>query len=133
NRGRLLRSMKHLETIQAFIKMLIGSESFHALVIQSPPGWGKSTAIDQALGELGIKAVAAGSYANTLHIYNTLCLHPNSLIVLDDCAGLFSDQKSMGILKAATWQSSGQNTGSPRVTRWRRRVSWGSTSEKVAK
>lgn len=121
--------MKHVSTIKAFIKTLMNSESFHALVIQSPPGWGKSTTIDQALTELGMDAIAAGTYATPLHIYNTLCRHSDSLIILDDCAGLFSDPKSMAILKSATWQSSGQ--GSTTATQPWRRVSWGSTSEKV--
>lgn len=121
--------MKHVATIKAFIKTLMNSESFHALVVQSPPGWGKSTTIDIALSELGVEAVAAGSYATPLHIYNTLCRHPDGLIVLDDCAGLFSDPKSMAILKSATWQSSGQ--GATTATQPWRRVSWGSTSEKA--
>lgn len=121
--------MKHVATIKAFIKTLMNSESFHALVVQSPPGWGKSTTIDMALAELGVEAVAAGSYATPLHIYNTLCRHPDALIILDDCAGLFSDPKSMAILKSATWQSSGQ--GATTTTQPWRRVSWGSTSEKV--
>ena len=121
--------MKHVATITAFIKTLMISENFHALVVQSPPGWGKSTTIDLALAELGVDAVVAGSYATPLHIYNTLCRHPDSLVILDDCAGLFSDPKSMAILKSATWQSSGQ--GATTATRPWRRVSWGSTSEKV--
>jgi len=119
--------MKHVETIKAFIKTLMNSESFHALVVQSPPGWGKSTTIDVALADLAIDAVVAGSYATPLHIYNTLCRHPDSMIIFDDCAGLFSDQKSMAILKAATWQSSGQGA----TTRTSRRVAWGSTSDKA--
>ncbi|MGK5084357.1 hypothetical protein WDW37_13760 [Bdellovibrionota bacterium FG-1] len=119
--------MKHVETIQAFIKTLMNSETFHALVVQSPPGWGKSTTIDLALAELALDAVIAGSYATPLHIYNTLCRNPDSIIVLDDCAGVFSDPKAMAILKAATWQSSGQGA-TPLKSR---RVTWGSTSDKV--
>ncbi len=119
--------MKHVETIKAFIKTLMNSESFHALVVQSPPGWGKSTTIDLALGGLAVDAVAAGSYATPLHIYNTLCRHPDSIVVFDDCAGLFSDQKSMAILKAATWQSSGHSATAQNS----RRIAWGSTSDKA--
>ena len=123
--------MKHVETIKAFIKTLMSSESFHAVVVESPPGWGKSTTIDAALGELGVEAVSAGSYATPLHIFNTLCRHPDAIIVLDDCAGVFTDQKSMSILKAATWQSSGQGGNVEAPTKRSRRIAWGSTSEKV--
>ena len=119
--------MKHVQTIRAFIKTLMNSENFHALVVQSPPGWGKSTTIDAALGELEVNAVVAGAYATPLHIYNTLCNHPDALIVFDDCAGLFSDPKSMAVLKAATWPSSGPSSSAPA----RRRVAWGSASQKV--
>jgi len=123
--------MKHVETIKAFIKTLMNSESFHALVVESPPGWGKSTTIDTALTELAVDAVAGGSYATPLHIFNTLCRNPDSIIVLDDCAGVFSDQKSMSILKAATWQSSGLGGSAAALTQKSRRIAWGSTSEKV--
>lgn len=117
--------MKHIQTIYALIKTLLNSGSFHALVVQSPPGWGKSTTVNQAIQELGISAMAAGSYATPLHIYNTLARHPNATIIFDDCAGVFTDTKAMSILKAATWESSGTAPANGR------RVTWGSTSDKV--
>lgn len=117
--------MKHIQTIQALIKTLLNSESFHALVVQSPPGWGKSTTVNQAISELGISAVVAGSYATPLHIYNTLAKHPSATIIFDDCAGVFTETKAMSILKAATWESTGSASSKGR------RVTWGSTSDKV--
>jgi hypothetical protein len=120
--------IKHIKTISQLIQTLIVSDDFHALVVESAPGWGKSTAIDLALRKRKISAVPVGSYATPLHIYQTLTANPNSVIILDDCAGLFSDAKSMSILKAATWQSSGQDeNGKARI------VSWGSSSDKVGK
>lgn len=119
--------MKHLSVLSSLVKTLLQSDVFHALVVQSPPGWGKSTAIDGVLSGLGSDFVAAGSYATPLHIYNTLCENPRSLIVFDDCAGVFSDVKSMSLLKAATWKSSGALDAKEKS----RRVAWGSTSEKV--
>lgn len=116
--------MKHIETIKALIKTLKNSENFHALVVHSAPGWGKSTTIDLALKELQMNSVSAGSYATPLHIYKMLCQNPKGLIVFDDCAGLFGDTRAMAILKAATWQTSGHSQGS-------RRVAWGSSSDKV--
>lgn len=126
-------AMKHLETIEAFIQTLINSDTFHSLVVESLPGWGKSTAIDLSLAKCGVEACTVGAYATPLHIYKTICRYPKSVLILDDCAGIFSDQKTMAILKAATWQSSGQGmgTGGGPGTRKPRRVSWGSTSEKV--
>ncbi len=123
--------MKHVETIKAFVKTLMNSDNFHALVIESAPGWGKSTTIDQALADLGVEPVVAGAYVTPLHIYNTLCINPGSMIIFDDCAGGLSDQKSMSILKAATWQSSGQGADRSGVTQSARRVSWGTTSDKA--
>lgn len=123
--------MKHVETIKAFIKTLHNSENFHALVIQSAPGWGKSTTVDAALKSLQLSATSVGSYATSLHIYNTLCKNPNGLLVLDDCAGLLGDLKAMSVLKAATWQTSGHGTLGKSVAPLGRRVSWGSSSDKV--
>jgi hypothetical protein len=119
--------MKHVETIEILIQTLVQSETFHALVVESPPGWSKSTTIDAALKRLSTPFKAMGSYTTALHFYNTLAEHPGSMIVLDDCAGLFSDPKTMAILKGATWPSSGG--GSPSEAR---RIAWGSTSEKVS-
>ena len=122
--------MKHVNAICAYIKTLLNNDSFHALVVDGPPGFGKSTTVNRALNELGIQAIAAGSYATPLHIYNTLCQHPRSLIILDDVAGVFNDPKSMAILKAATWPGSGHGSGSDRSTE-KRQVAWGSASDKV--
>jgi hypothetical protein len=119
--------MKHVETIEILIQTLVQSETFHALVVESPPGWSKSTTIDAALKRLSTPFKAMGSYTTALHFYNTLAEHSRSIIVLDDCAGLFGDPKTMAILKGATWPSSG---GSGPSTA--RRIAWGSTSEKVS-
>ena len=116
--------MKHLDAVLAYLNTLTKSEIFHALVIESKPGWGKSTTLELALKRLRIQWTSGGSYATSLHIYNTLCAHPDALVIFDDCASIFSDPKTMSILKAATWTSSGGNG--------RRRIAWGSTSEKVA-
>jgi hypothetical protein len=115
--------MKHLSRIQSYIRTLSTSRQIHALVLQSPPGFAKSTTIDQALKSLGLEFIAAGSYSTPLHIYNMMCRHSESILVFDDSAGIFEDTKAMSILKAAAWASSG--------TKGERRVTWGSTSGKV--
>lgn len=125
--------MKHLNTIEALIRTLIKSIKFHALVVESMPGWGKSTALDLALSKCGIEAISAGAYATPLHIFNTMSRSPTSVLIFDDVAAIFSDPKTMAILKAATWQQSGGGGGAVAngVAQKPRRVSWGSTSEKV--
>jgi hypothetical protein len=123
-------AMKHVSRIEILIETLVKSDIFHALVVQSPPGWSKSTTIDAALKKLQIPFISVGSYTTALHFFNTLVTHPSKVILLDDSAGLFSDAKTMAILKAATWASSGggvSDAGHSLV----RRVTWGSTSEKV--
>src|SRR5437899_2080646 len=129
NKGRCL--MEHQKTIQALIKTLLGSSNFHALLVESPPGWGKSTMVDKALDTLDVKAISFGSYATPLHIYNTLCLYPSSVLILDDSAGVLSDVKTLALLKAATWQSSGQSKSSRTEPGATRRITWGSTSDKI--
>jgi len=123
--------VKHIQTISALVETLITSETFHALVVESAPGLGKSTTVSRVLQSLGRPYVDLGSFATSLHIYNTLNENPKSLILLDDSAGIFSDSKTMAILKAATWGSGGgefSNGTSSSI----RRVAWGSTSEKVS-
>ena len=107
--------MNSIDTIEALTRTLINSDTFHALIIESLPGWGKSTAVDVALSKCGVKAVAVGAYATPLHLYHMIFRHPTSVLLLDDCAGLFSDQKFMAILKAATWKSAGNATMSLRL------------------
>jgi hypothetical protein len=126
-------AMKHLDTIEALIRTLVKSNKFHALVVESMPGWGKSTAIDSALSKCGIEAVSAGTYATPLHTYNTIGQYPTSVLIFDDVAAVFSDPKTMAILKAATWQQSCGNAGpaADGIAPKPRRVSWGSTSDKV--
>lgn len=114
--------MKHVEDIKDYATMVFESEQFHALIVQSPPGWAKSTTITEALNKLGKPWVSIGAYSTPLFFYNALCQHKDKIIVLDDCAGLFDNMNAMSILKAATWPSSGKGD---------RIVAWGSTSEKV--
>jgi hypothetical protein len=118
--------MKHVQHIEALIETLVKSENFHALLIQSAPGWSKSTTIDNALRRIKLPFVTVGSYTTPLHFYNTIVEHPRSILVVDDSAGLFNDGKTMALLKSATWPSVGGDSTSSS-----RRVSWGSTSDKV--
>jgi len=115
--------LKHIETIQKFVHTLMVSRKMHALVVVSPPGWGKSSTIDDALKANNIKYHAVGSYTTPLALYHALCQHRSKLILLDDCAGVFNDAKAMSLLKAATWSSAGVDG--------KRQVTWDSTSDRV--
>lgn len=109
--------MKHIADIKMYLKAMQKSDRFHMLIVQSAPGWGKSTTINAALEGLKMDHVSLGSYSTPLFFYNALVMHPNKTLILDDCAGLFDSPPARAILKAATWPSVG--TGA-------RIVTWGS-------
>lgn len=109
--------MKHIDDINALIRTLHESSRFHALILQSPPGWAKSTTVEQALAQMRIAFHILGSYSTPLQLYNAIHEFPRVTIVVDDCAGLFGHPTAMAILKAATWSSAGTN-GS-RLICWR--------------
>lgn len=114
--------MQHLSDIASLVKTLQQSTKIHALIVQSAPGFAKSSTINRVLSELNIPFRSLGSYSSPLFLYNSLCETPDTMLVLDDCA-VFGDPAAMAILKAATWPSSGSDG--------QRVVAWGSTAEKV--
>lgn len=111
----------HISTITSLLLTLRASQRMHALIVEGPAGWGKTTAVDKALRAAGVEAVHVGSYSTPLSLFNFLYENSDRFIIIDDCAGLFNDQSSMAILKAATWA---QEASRP--------VRWGTTSSKVA-
>jgi hypothetical protein len=115
--------MKHLSDISALVRTLQCSKKFHSLVIESPPGWAKSTTVSRILDEQGTPYKTIGSYTTPLSFYKTLCEFSDSILVFDDCVGIFGDSVAMSLLKAAAWE--GVGTHGSRVVRWQ------SSSEKV--
>lgn len=113
--------MNHVEAISKYIETLKATPDLNVLVIEGPPGWGKTVTVTKALSKTKTKELILSSYSTPLNLYNFIAEHAHDVIVLDDCSGLFSDQNAMGILKAATWPTSGE----------KRKVSWGSTSGKA--
>ena len=101
--------------------MLLQSRRFHLLIVQGPPGWGKSSITADALRRLGIDFHAVGSYSTPLALFNTLVENDDATIILDDTSGLFQHQQAMAILNAATWASASTIAG--------RRVTWTSATE----
>lgn len=93
----------------------------HSIIIEGPPGWGKTTSVEESLKLARIQAQHLGAYSTPLNLFNFLSEHFDQVILLDDCAGIFNDPNAMAILKAATWPSKGN----------RRIIKWGSTSTKA--
>lgn len=113
-------TLDHTLTIKSLLLTVQASDKMHALIVEGPAGWGKTTAVDEAMKIAGVNGVHLGSYSTPLNLFNFLHENSDKFVVIDDCAGLFNDQSSMSILKAATW---GQSKG--------RVIRWGSTSSKA--
>lgn len=112
--------MDHVSAIKSYIQTMLAVPDQHILIIEGPPGWGKTTAVDQALQLAGIEGVHLGAYSTPLNFFNFLAENSDRVVVIDDTAGLFSDQSSMALLKVATWPQKGN----------RRMVKWGSTTSR---
>ena len=110
----------HINAIKSLLMTINASSKIHALIVEGPAGWGKTTAVDEAINSAKMNGVHLGAYSTPLNLYNFLYDHADKFVVIDDCAGLFNDQKSMAILKAATW-AQGKS----------RKIRWGSTSSKA--
>lgn len=115
-----IEKMNHVVAIQKYIEAIIGSEDMHSLIVEGPPGWGKSTCIEEALKNAHVQPNSLGAFSTPLNFYNFLAENPLGVILLDDCSGIFSDTTVMAILKAATWP----NRDNKRI------IQWGSTTNK---
>jgi len=126
-RGPILNAQEieldHVDTIKRLLKTVQASEKMHALLITGPAGFGKSTAVDEALRQSTAKSVHLGAYSSPLNFFNFLFEHSakGTTVVIDDTSGLYGEPTAMAILKAATWEQ-----GKPRVLRW------GSTTGRAA-
>jgi DNA polymerase III delta prime subunit len=113
--------LDHVSAIKKYIETITDAEDMHSLIIEGPPGWGKTTSVEESLLLAKVEALHLGAYSTPLNLYNFLAENSDGIILLDDCAGIFNDPNAMAILKAATWPSRGN----------RRLVKWGSTSTKA--
>ena len=114
-------SLDHVTSIRKYVEAIFTAKDLHVLVVEGVAGWGKTTAVEEALAQAGIESLHLGSYSTPLNFYNFLAENPSSVVIADDCAGLLGDAGAMAILKAATWPSRGGQ----------RFVHWGSTSKKA--
>jgi len=113
--------MKETDIIKKAARLIQASTEFHALIVEGPAGWGKTTTIHLALDDDGLDAAHLGAYSTPLNFFNFLHNNSTSVVLIDDCAGLFGNDLAMSILKAATWP---QRNG-------RRIIRWGSSSSKA--
>lgn len=118
---KIHETLDHTLTIKSLLLTVQASDKMHALILEGPAGWGKTTSVDEAMKIAGVNGVHLGAYSTPLNLFNFLHENSDKVVVIDDCAGLFNDQSSMSILKAATW---GQSKG--------RVIRWGSTSSKAS-
>ncbi len=114
--------MKHLDDVTLLTKTLCESNVFHSLVVQSPPGWGKTSTVLRALNDQKIGYESLGSYSTPLALYHALVDLKAKVLLIDDCGGIFTDPIAMSVLKAATW---------PMEAGTAREVAWTSSSERV--
>ena len=86
-KGRL----DHVSAIRKYIEAIIDAEDMHSLIVEGPPGWGKTTSVENSLGLAKIEALHLGAYSTALNLYNFLAENSEAVILLDDCAGIFND------------------------------------------
>lgn len=72
--------MSHVDDIRSSIKTMIASPTVHAVIIEGPAGWGKTTTVTMALDELNLEAVHLGSYSTPLNLFNFFSEYPGSII-----------------------------------------------------
>lgn len=80
--------------------------NFKALIIQGPPGLGKTFSVDMVLNEYdpnGVNTTRIAGKLTTVQLFKSLWDHreEGQILVLDDCDSVFEDQVSLNILKAA--------------------------------
>ena len=97
--------LDHVSAIRKYIEALIDTDDTHLLIIESSPGWGKTTSVEESLSLASIEAIHLNAYSTPLNLYNFLAENTDAIILLDDFAGIFNDPSAMAILKAATWTS----------------------------
>jgi hypothetical protein len=117
--------LSHVQAIRRLIKSVTTNKVHHAIIISGPPGWSKTTTAEDALRDEGINGISLGAYSTPLNLFNFLHLNSERMILIDDCAKLFTDSASMAILKAATWG----NSRGERIIRWGSTTSRALTSE----
>lgn len=111
----------HRKDIASFLLALKHSNDIHALIIEGPPGIGKTTTVLEEGGKLQLPIVKVGSYTSPLALFKAMQKHRKEVLVFDDTHGLFESDVSVANMKAATAQVGDQ----------KRTVVWRSTTAKI--
>jgi replication-associated recombination protein RarA len=74
--------LNHVFAIGQLIKSIAKSNANHAIIIEGPPGWGKTTTVDQALVETKVPAVHLGAYSTPLNLFNFLFENSDKLTLI---------------------------------------------------
>lgn len=102
---------------------MVTDQQVDSLMIVAKPGIGKSyTITDQLKQDVGRNGyVKVSGYCSPLALYHKLYeVHEGGVLFLDDVSGVPKDERSIELLKAATWSEDDERV-----------VSWESTSDKV--
>jgi len=119
--------MENIELINKYIEILLSSD-IHCFILKGPPGIGKTTAVLNKLGDVGLIEDTNFYYINghitPLKLYeflsSTRILEDPKVVLLDDVDSIIKNKTSMGILKGALSEARGK-----------RIVSYESSSTKV--
>lgn len=93
---------KHYSNALDYVKMVARSYT-NALLLYGEGGLGKSHLVLKTLKEEKTDFEFVSGYITPLQLVNTLYQHNGALFFFDDCEGLFNDEKTLSILKSATW------------------------------
>lgn len=80
--------------------------NFKALIVQGPPGLGKTYSVDQVLDDYdpnGVNTTKISGKLSTPQLFKQLWDHreEGQILVIDDCDSVFTDDVSLNLLKAA--------------------------------
>jgi hypothetical protein len=123
----LTRLKDRFEILDEMSRAAIGGD-IRALIVQGPPGVGKSHGVTSELEKANLFTEIAGlppkyevvkGFMTPISLYCKLYTHsdPGHVLVFDDCDSILEDEESLNVLKAAL--DSGKS----------RRVYWGSDSK----
>lgn len=93
---------KHYSNALDYVKMVARNYT-NALLLYGEGGLGKSHLVLKTLKEEKTDFEFVSGYITPLQLVNTLYQHNGALFFFDDCEGLFNDEKTLSILKSATW------------------------------
>ncbi len=97
------RVAQHYKNAIDYIKMVAEGYT-NALILCGEGGLGKSHIALKTLKEENTEFEYVSGYITPLQLVNLLYQGNGKLFFFDDCEGLFNDDKTLAILKSATWQ-----------------------------